>query len=188
MRHIVICTEDTLLSDALAALLLSELGAEITQLAAPENLGKFAPTAIDLVIAHTSLGRAWEDKLLLLPKGAPRRIHDLLAEIHGRLGQKPPALVPLSASLTLDTASRRLIHNDTGSIVELTEKEQALLLFIKESGDARREDILAAVWTMAAEADSHTLETHIYRLRQKWRECADFDCIIGTDKGYRWYA
>lgn len=57
-----------------------------------------------------------------------------------------------------------------GAAVRLTEKEIAILRYLCASasqGPATREALLAHVWSYADGVETHTLETHIYRLRQK---------------------
>lgn len=53
--------------------------------------------------------------------------------------------------------------------IKLTEKEIALLEFLynKKDRSTDRKELLAAVWDYADSVETHTLETHIYRLRQK---------------------
>lgn len=53
--------------------------------------------------------------------------------------------------------------------IKLTEKETALLVLLaKNPGNTvSRKEILTKVWEYADDAETHTLETHIYRLRQK---------------------
>jgi DNA-binding response OmpR family regulator len=63
-----------------------------------------------------------------------------------------------------------LVERATGRRVELTDKESALLLRLcRASGAAvARRVLLEEVWGYAAAAvDTHTIETHVYRLRQK---------------------
>ena len=53
--------------------------------------------------------------------------------------------------------------------VRLTDKETDILLYLlkAEGAGVLREDLLRQVWGYSPEAQTHTLETHIYRLRQK---------------------
>ena len=54
------------------------------------------------------------------------------------------------------------------SFIILTEKEiQLLELFLNKKKAVSKNDILALVWHYATDADTHTVETHIYRLRKK---------------------
>ena len=50
----------------------------------------------------------------------------------------------------------------------LTEKEiQLLEIFLENKDPISKDNILSTVWNYSAEADTHTVETHIYRLRKK---------------------
>ncbi len=74
-----------------------------------------------------------------------------------------------------------------GSVsVMLTEKETLLLscLLDAEGQSVRREEVLQRVWGYSAEADTHTLETHIYRLRAKLKELGLEAMIETTPDGY----
>ena len=53
--------------------------------------------------------------------------------------------------------------------IRLTEKEVAILAYLHDhrGESVSRADLLAAVWDYAQAVETHTLETHIYRLRQK---------------------
>lgn len=53
--------------------------------------------------------------------------------------------------------------------IRLTEKEKEILCVLHDNGGqpVSREDLLRAVWAYAEGVETHTLETHIYRLRQK---------------------
>ena len=52
-------------------------------------------------------------------------------------------------------------------------------------GGASRETLLKEVWGMEADLNTHTLETHIYRLRAKLRELSGNDIIEAFEGGYR---
>ena len=50
----------------------------------------------------------------------------------------------------------------------LTEKEiQLLELFLNNPKPISKDKILSMVWNYSSDADTHTVETHIYRLRKK---------------------
>jgi len=71
--------------------------------------------------------------------------------------------------------------------IRLTEKEVALLVILhKAQGEPiSREDMLNDVWQYADGVETHTLETHIYRLRQKIeKDPANPDIIQINDRGY----
>lgn len=77
-----------------------------------------------------------------------------------------------------------------GKHVALTEKEVAILLYLAEQGAAGRsgvprDELLHKVWGYHPEATTHTLETHIYRLRQKIDPNPDNPQLLVTkDEGY----
>lgn len=71
--------------------------------------------------------------------------------------------------------------------VRLTGKETAILSYLKSRGAAgsSREDLLARVWDYAENVETHTLETHIYRLRQKIEtDPSNPEIILTKDEGY----
>ena len=65
--------------------------------------------------------------------------------------------------------SSKLLLNPKGSKVRLTEKESSILRYLYRAGQrpVSRETLLREVWAYNSGVTTHTLETHIYRLRQK---------------------
>ena len=56
----------------------------------------------------------------------------------------------------------------SGDFIILTEKEVQLLeLFLRSKKPLSKDAILSSVWNYSIDADTHTVETHIYRLRKK---------------------
>lgn len=73
-------------------------------------------------------------------------------------------------------------------VIRLTEKEAALLeILVKADGQGvSRDNLLRHVWRYAPDVETHTLETHIYRLRQKIEDDPANPAIVVTDgDGYR---
>ena len=68
----------------------------------------------------------------------------------------------------------------------LTEKEiQLLELFLNNQKPISKENILSTVWNYSSDADTHTVETHIYRLRKKISdEFMDENFILTNKDGY----
>ena len=68
----------------------------------------------------------------------------------------------------------------------LTEKEiQLLELFLNSKNPISKDFILSAVWNYSKEADTHTVETHIYRLRKKiCDKFMDEKFILNNKDGY----
>src|SRR5882724_1580331 len=81
--------------------------------------------------------------------------------------------------------SSKLLLNPKGSKVRLTEKETAILRYLYLAGQqpVSRETLLQEVWGYNSGVTTHTLETHIYRLRQKVEKDAATPAILVTEAG-----
>ncbi len=84
----------------------------------------------------------------------------------------------------LDKNEKKLLKNKIN--ISLTEKEiQLLELFLKNKTPINKDQILKIVWNYAKDADTHTVETHIYRLRKKIKEnFSDENFIENNKSGY----
>jgi len=79
---------------------------------------------------------------------------------------------------------RQLSDPLSGRRVRLTEKETAILRYLAASPHAvSREDLLSAVWGYSPAITTHTLETHIYKLRQKIEPDPSQSSLILTEEG-----
>ncbi len=79
----------------------------------------------------------------------------------------------------------KLLVDPRGSKLKLTEKETAILRYLYRAGRAvvGRETLLTEVWGYNANVTTHTLETHIYRLRQKIEANPAVAVILITEGG-----
>ena len=84
----------------------------------------------------------------------------------------------------LDLNSRILKQNLKE--LELTEKECSILVFLKQSKEpVKINELQEKVWGYNSELETHTVETHIYRLRKKIsNKFFDNEMIISDKKGY----
>jgi len=84
----------------------------------------------------------------------------------------------------LNLNSRKLSKNN--KMIDLTEREVNLIIFLKNSNNAVKIDELQQkVWDYGPELETHTVETHIYRLRKKVKEnFKDDNFIISLKEGY----
>ena len=84
----------------------------------------------------------------------------------------------------LDKNEKKLLRDKT--YVLLTEKEiQLLELFLSYNKPISKNKILDEVWKYSEDADTHTVETHIYRLRKKIKsKFSDEDFILNNKSGY----
>ncbi len=84
----------------------------------------------------------------------------------------------------LDKNEKKLIKNK--DYIFLTEKEiQLLELFLLNKSSINKDKILREVWKYSDAADTHTVETHIYRLRKKIKDkFSDENFILNDKEGY----
>ncbi len=84
----------------------------------------------------------------------------------------------------LDLNSRKIIYKNEN--LNLTEKETDLIIYIKSNNNVTIKDLQNNVWGYSENLETHTVETHIYRLRKKIKEkFNDDNFIVNTEKGYR---
>ena len=85
---------------------------------------------------------------------------------------------------TIDKNERKIKKNDLE--LQLSEKEiNFLILFSKTKKPISRDLVLKNVWNYSLESETHTVETHIHRLRKKISEkFNDNDFIKNNSQGY----
>lgn len=84
--------------------------------------------------------------------------------------------------------SSKILMEENGSKIRLTEKETAILKFLYRAGEkvVTRDVLLEEVWGYNAGVTTHTLETHIYRLRQKIeRDPSNSEILVTEAGGYK---
>jgi len=135
-----------------------------------------------------------EEVIKCLDKGAndyiakPMRFGELVARILAQLRQyhvsgdtrfsaKGIEFIPADKSLTCSAQQKT---------VTLTEKETLILkkLFRSWPETVSRASLLSQVWGYHNDVTTHTLETHIYRLRQKINRLSEIQLIETTTTGY----
>ena len=85
---------------------------------------------------------------------------------------------------TIDKNERIIKKNNL--ILKLSEKEiNFLILFSKNKKPISKKLVLKDVWNYSSESETHTLETHIHRLRKKIYEKFGYNNFIkNNNKGY----
>jgi DNA-binding response OmpR family regulator len=132
------------------------------------------------------------DTILGLESGAndyvtkPFRFAVLLARIRAQLRQHEASE---DAIFTIGPytfrPSSKLLLNPKDNKIRLTERETSILRYLYRAGQrpVSRETLLQEVWGYNSGVTTHTLETHIYRLRQKMEKDATAPAILVTEVG-----
>jgi DNA-binding response OmpR family regulator len=136
------------------------------------------------------------DTILGLDSGAndyiskPFRLGVLLARLRAHLRQfeqSDDAVFPIGP-YSFRPAAKLLLDEAKNRKVRLTEKETAILKFLYRAGEKviGRDVLLGEVWGYNAGVTTHTLETHVYRLRQKIeQDPANAQILVTEPGGYR---
>ena len=135
------------------------------------------------------------DAILGLDAGAndyvtkPFRFGVLLARIRAQLRSHEASedAVFRIGPYTFRPSAKQLL-DEKGAKIRLTEKETSILKYLYRAGEkpVTREELLAEVWGYNAGVTTHTLETHVYRLRQKIEpDPAHAKLLITEPGGYR---
>ena len=88
----------------------------------------------------------------------------------------------------LHPAAKEILNRRNNELIKLTEKEVAVIKYLYKSKDkiVSKNDLLQDVWDYNAEVTTHTIETHIYRLRQKVEhDNPEAQLILTEDGGYK---
>src|SRR6266404_6045182 len=136
------------------------------------------------------------DTILGLDSGAndyitkPFRLNVLLARLRAQLRQHELSedAVFTIGPYTFRPAAKLLVDDSGRKKVRLTEKETAILKYLYRAGDKiiGRDTLLNEVWGYNAGVTTHTLETHVYRLRQKIeRDPQKAEILVTEPGGYR---
>ncbi len=85
----------------------------------------------------------------------------------------------------LSSFEKEIKNLQTGEKIKLTEREVSMLLYLyKQRGKAiSKADFLQEVWGYSPDTSTHTIETHVYRLRQKVEKNESSCPLISTENG-----
>ncbi len=83
---------------------------------------------------------------------------------------------------------KEIFNRRNGEVVKLTEKEVAILKYLYKAQDriVAKNELLQEVWGYSPDVTTHTIETHVYRLRQKVEhDDPAAQLILTLDGGYQ---
>ena len=136
------------------------------------------------------------DTILALDSGAndyvtkPFKLNVLLARLRAQLRQHEQSedAVFTIGPYSFRPSAKILESQDGKTKIRLTEKETAILKYLYRAGSAvvGRDTLLGEVWGYNAGVTTHTLETHVYRLRQKIEaDPSNAEILVTEPGGYR---
>ncbi len=135
------------------------------------------------------------DTILGLEAGAndyvtkPFRFAVLLARIRAQLRQfEQSEDATFGVGPYLFKPSQKLLTTEDGKKIRLTEKESAIIRYLYRAGQkvVTRDILLEEVWGYNSGVTTHTLETHVYRLRQKIeRDPSNAEILVTENGGYK---
>jgi DNA-binding response OmpR family regulator len=117
----------------------------------------------------------------------PFRLGVLLARLraHIRQNERSDDVIFTIGPYNFQPANKLLVNIVNDEKVRLTDKETAILKYLYLAGDqtVSRDTLLDEVWGYNASVTTHTLETHVYRLRQKFEPDPSNAGILVTEPG-----
>lgn len=150
-------------------------------------------TAADLIVAGAEAPQAGMPRAVpvIALAGRKLRLGAVLRQIRQVLEEPALYLEPFALGDYVFYPQEKLLRpaaeSDAAGDIDLTDKEVELLVYLakRHAAPVSRDDLLRDVWRYQDGLDTHTLETHIYRLRQKIEKSADNPQLLVTgEQGY----
>lgn len=143
---------------------------------------------LDLVITGDENDRVFlEYPVLKLSTTKTYRLGTLLLQITKMLKEPNLYLEDISlGAYVLKPKEKNIVYQDKTEIA-LTDREVAILSYLAryKNEEVGREQLLKNVWHYQKGIDTHTIETHVYRLRQKIEKAIDRTSLLLTgENGY----
>ncbi len=146
------------------------------------------PDMVELLSEKTKapiimLGRQHEEAALSLK--TPIRLDMLRQRLNVFLSARATDITFETADFLFSAHKRQLTDKKNGREIALTEKESALIAYLVTCADhtATKEQLLEAVWNYRPDIETHTIESHVYALKQKIGIHAD-SLLQSTPEGY----
>lgn len=130
-----------------------------------------------------ALGNHFPRAALHIP--TPVRPAELVQKVHLFCAQNRPEITFENNRFIFQKDKRLLLDKMENKQIALTEKECELLAVLAASRPEclSKETLLSRVWNYSSDTETHTVESHIYALRQKLGDAADL-LIQSTPNGY----
>lgn len=167
--------------------ILEQSGYRVTASLSPPDLPPPDLHGFDLILGDPAmLARLDPGGIPVVSLSKPVRVGPLLGRLEQALARRSAGTGLRIGPWRFDAAAR-LLEAEDGAQTRLTDKEAAILEHLHRAGGVvPRETLLADIWGYSAAIATHTLETHIYRLRRKLEaDPANAAILITEPGGYR---
>lgn len=133
-----------------------------------------------IIITNQPLLANLEEKLYIHKLNKPINLHLLISLINKIIINIENKIIKIDKNITINLTFRNIYFDNIS--VNLTDKEADLIEYLyRQNNFVSKEQLLKDLWNYQDNIDSHTIETHIYNLRQK---LGNKDFIISNEKGY----
>ena len=154
-----------------------------------EHLGLFFALTSqdpDLVIASDSSAISHTCPVMAIACDKPLRLGDILRQAEQHLNNPVFYLHDISVGGFVFKPQDRVLLDAAGNEIELTDREVDVIAYLARHRGRQvpRVELLQSVWRYQKDVDTHTVETHIYRLRQKIGAGSE-RFLVTDDGGYR---
>lgn len=185
MSAVVIASNDPDFAQLLAEQVEQELALPCSRTADVSNIYEQFPDVRLIVTDGTPVAEGASPMLELPAGSAPFRMNEVLARAKALLAYSLEVIDMGGGYRFLPRA--RQITSAQGASVELTDREMGLLAALLQAGEegVPKDALLSQVWGFEADLNTHTLETHVYRLRSKVRDAFGTEMIAAIEGGYK---
>ena len=129
-----------------------------------------------------------DKRIFIKLKELPFKLNDLIQNINVQLIKQRYNYQSHIAvkEYFVDLNSRIIKNKNKNKNLKLTQKEVDIILFLNENKEPQKINLLQnKIWHYTTELETHTVETHIYRLRKKIKDVFNDDNFIISHKdGY----
>lgn len=184
MKTVKIALEDEVLHGLVTEQLSRLSGLKLGEIETPDIVIGRVKTRHD--VPHLLLGGKAEENCEVL--SLPLRLGEMTDRVRYILSGRNRFAREHTISFldyTLSADDGVMTNTETGIQLRLTDKEKLMILslYAENSKSLDRQGLLQKVWEYADTAETHTLETHLYRLRQKFEEIFGLKDLIVTKDG-----
>jgi hypothetical protein len=115
----------------------------------------------------------------------PEKIGGLFRRLHQMLEEPSIFIADFRIGGYVFSAQEKTLRRDNGEEIDLTDREVDILFYLarQKNRTVGKNDLLKNVWKYQDNIDTHTLETHIYRLRQKMERDNENPVLLVTEEG-----